>query len=51
MLCEDSKKAHYAMKDLLEKDSPQTGYKYKDLLSVRIIPFVLPYHVHSYKLA
>ena len=51
LLCSDSKNAHEVWKELLEKDSPKEGKKYKDLITLRITPFPLPYKVHSYSLA
>ena len=47
-LCPDSYAAYKNLKELLTEDSKVAGKKYSDLVELRIIPFVLPYHLHSY---
>ena len=37
-------------KDIFAQDSPVSGKKYGDLIDMRITPFVLPYHIHSYQM-
>ena len=48
MFCPDSKANHYVMKALLPKASPIKGKTYNDLLDIKVSPFVLPYHLHSF---
>ena len=50
LLCPDSMDAHYVWKDLLNKASPINGKTYGDVVDMRVTPFVLPYHVHSFQL-
>lgn len=48
LLCPDSKAAYYQWKELIKQDSHIDGMKYKDLVDMKITPFVLPYHEHSW---
>ena len=50
LLCPDSMDAHYIWKDLLNKASPINGKTYGDVVNMRVTPFVLPYHVHSFQI-
>jgi len=50
LLCPDSKDAHYIWKSLLPQESHIKGKKYSDLVDMNVVPFVLPYHSHSYQI-
>ena len=47
--CPDSLAANEIFKSLLPRDSPVAGKKYSDLIRLRVVPFVLPYHLHAYQ--
>ena len=49
LFCPDSMDAHYVWKDLLKEKSPVAGKTYGDIVDMRVTPFVLPYHVHSFQ--
>ena len=48
LFCPDSRDAHYVWKDVLSQQAPVKGKTYGDLVNMRVTPFVLPYHVHSF---
>ena len=48
LLCPDSRAAYYKWKDLLPKESKVAGKTYGDLVDIHVLPYVLPYHLHSY---
>ena len=50
MLCPDSKQAHYSWKQLWSMPSPVQGKKYSDLVNMKVTPYVLPYHLHSFQM-
>ena len=50
LLCPDSRDAYAVFKQLLPKDSPVAGKTYSDLIDLKVTAFVLPYHLHSYKM-
>ena len=50
LLCPYSEQAHYTWKTLLPQESHIDGKTYGDLVSMRVTPFVLPYHIHSYQI-
>jgi hypothetical protein len=49
LLCPDSRADHYYIKDILAMASPVEGKTYNDLLDIKVAPFVLPYHLHSFE--
>ena len=51
MLCPDSKANHYIWKTLLPKESIIPGKKWSDIIDMKVTPFVLPYHLHSYEIS
>ena len=51
LLCPDSMAGYYLWKMMLPKQSPVEGMTYNDLVEIKIIPYVLPYHLHSYQMA
>ena len=48
-LCPDSANDHYIWQELLPQPSPVDGLTYEEYLNVRVSPFVLPYHLHSFQ--
>ena len=48
LFCPDSRDTHYALKDLMTQQSPVAGKTYKDIMDMRVSPYVLPYHLHSF---
>ena len=50
LLCPDSKDAHDVWKELLPQASPIEGQSYEEFLSLKVTPFVLPYHLYSFQL-
>ena len=51
MLCPLSKKAHYAWKSLLPKQSPIPNKTYADIVDVHVSPIPWPWHLHSYTMS
>ena len=49
VFCPDSLDAHNVFVTLLKAPSPVAGKTYQDLLDIRVTPFVLPYHLHSFQ--
>ena len=49
LLCPDSKADHYNWKKLFTMSPiPNSGKTYHDLVDMEVVPFVLPYHDHSF---
>ena len=48
LLCPDSRDAHAVWASLLTEPSPIEGMTYQEWLSLKVTPFVLPYHLHSF---
>ena len=49
LLCPDSLKTYNDLKALMNQTSAN-GPSYKELLDIKVTPFVLPYHLHSYEI-
>ena len=48
LLCPASKASHYNVKEFLAKSPAGSKKTYAELMSVKITPIVLPYHLHSF---
>ena len=42
-------KTYYDLKKVFNQTT-ENGQSYKELLDVKVTPFVLPYHLHSYEI-
>ena len=49
LFCPDSLATHNVIKQLLPSQSPVAGKSYSDILDIRVSPYVLPYHLHSFQ--
>ena len=50
VLCPDSRDTHATWEKLFKEDSPVSGKTYGDLVNMRVTPYVLPYHLHSFQI-
>jgi hypothetical protein len=48
MLCPDSKAAYYTWKAMFNQSSHVENKTYGELVDMKITPYVLPYHLHSW---
>merc|ERR1712096_558963 len=52
MLCPESRDASHALTELMWKPAPmKEGSTYGDWLDVKVMPHVLAFNVHSFKMA
>ena len=51
LLCPDSRDNHAVWKQLMNEESPIPGRKYSDIVHMRVVATVLPYHMHSWNIA
>ena len=49
LLCPASRSHHEYLLQFLDTEIPQGGKKYSDVMSFKITPVVLPYHLHSFQ--